>query len=80
MRPLNLLGIYCIRAYQLSIAPFWGGQCKFEPSCSHYACACLRSYGFFKGVRLSVWRILRCNPWTHGGYDPAVKPKQSIDT
>ena len=80
MRVLSLLGIYCIRGYQIVLAPYVGGQCKFEPSCSQYACDCLRSHHFLKGVRLSVWRILRCNPWTHGGYDPAKKSKQTLKT
>ncbi|WP_251367880.1 membrane protein insertion efficiency factor YidD [Polynucleobacter sp. 35-46-11] len=49
-------------------------HCKFAPSCSQYACDCFTNYGFFKSIGLSVWRILRCNPWSQGGYDPAVKP------
>ncbi|AGG34682.1 protein of unknown function DUF37 [beta proteobacterium CB] len=50
-------------------------QCKFAPSCSQYACDCFANYGFLKSFSLMVWRILRCNPWAQGGYDPAVKPK-----
>ncbi|WP_293625221.1 MULTISPECIES: membrane protein insertion efficiency factor YidD [unclassified Polynucleobacter] len=49
-------------------------HCKFAPSCSQYACDCFANYGFFKSFGLVLWRILRCNPWSQGGYDPAVKP------
>ncbi len=80
MRIFNFVGIWCIRCYQIILAPYVGSQCKFEPSCSNYACECLRNYSFFKGVRLSGWRILRCNPWTTGGYDPATKPKQPLNS
>jgi putative membrane protein insertion efficiency factor len=48
-------------------------HCKYVPSCSQYACDCFNHYGFTKGLRLSMWRILRCNPLSRGGYDPAVK-------
>ena len=46
---------------------------KENYSCSQYACDCLNHYGFIKSIGLIGWRVLRCNPWSHGGYDPAVK-------
>ncbi|QWD14317.1 membrane protein insertion efficiency factor YidD [Polynucleobacter paneuropaeus] len=73
MRPLNALAIKLLRLYQISLSPYFGAQCKYFPSCSQYACDCFKHYGFFKSARLSVWRILRCNPWSRGGHDPAVK-------
>lgn len=46
------------------------GTCIFYPTCSQYAIEAYEKYGFFKGTRLAVWRILRCNPFSEGGYDP----------
>lgn len=45
-------------------------SCRFTPSCSQYALEAYAKYGFFHGTRLSVWRILRCNPWNKGGFEP----------
>ena len=59
-----------IRLYQLVISPALPPRCKYEPSCSAYALSALRSYGVMRGSVLVVWRILRCNPFSHGGYDP----------
>jgi putative membrane protein insertion efficiency factor len=46
------------------------GFCRFRPTCSEYAISALNKYGFFKGIFKASWRILRCNPWNKGGYDP----------
>ncbi|SNX28793.1 hypothetical protein SAMN06295945_1141 [Polynucleobacter meluiroseus] len=73
MRILNQAAIGSIRAYQIFLSPYVGMQCKYLPTCSEYACDCFKHYGFSKGLVLTVWRILRCNPWSHGGHDPAVK-------
>ncbi|WP_128112898.1 membrane protein insertion efficiency factor YidD [Polynucleobacter necessarius] len=73
MRPLNYVAVKLVRIYQLSLSPYFGTQCKFVPSCSQYACDCFNHYGFVKSFGLMVWRILRCNPWSRGGHDPAVK-------
>jgi len=73
MRTSNALALRLVRLYQIALSPYFGSQCKYSPSCSQYACDCFRHYGFFKSARLIVWRILRCNPWSHGGHDPAVK-------
>jgi hypothetical protein len=45
------------------------GTCKYHPSCSQYAVDALRKHGLVKGSALSVWRLVRCNPWSHGGVD-----------
>ncbi|MBU3537677.1 membrane protein insertion efficiency factor YidD [Polynucleobacter sp. UK-Gri1-W3] len=73
MRALNNAAIRLVKIYQLALSPYLGMHCKYVPSCSQYACDCFSHYGFIKSFRLMVWRILRCNPWSHGGYDPAVK-------
>ena len=49
------------------------GNCKFTPSCSEYSKQAYQEYGFFKGSYLTIKRILRCNPWNKGGYDPIKK-------
>ena len=58
-----------VRAYQLTLGPFFGSQCKFVPSCSEYACQCLKTYGTTRSLVKISWRILRCNPWSDGGLD-----------
>jgi putative membrane protein insertion efficiency factor len=58
-----------IHAYRLLVSPLLGQRCKYYPSCSRYALDALREYGAFRGLVLAAWRILRCNPWSHGGVD-----------
>ncbi|HAT38748.1 MAG TPA: membrane protein insertion efficiency factor YidD [Polynucleobacter sp.] len=70
---MNRVAIRLVRVYQLTLSPFLGMHCKYVPSCSQYACDCFNHYGFFKSCSLIMWRILRCNPWSQGGYDSAVK-------
>jgi putative membrane protein insertion efficiency factor len=55
--------------YQRVISPALGPRCKYYPSCSEYALQAVRSYGVLRGLILAGWRLLRCNPWSHGGVD-----------
>jgi len=60
-----------IRLYQLLISPALpAGTCRFQPTCSHYSYQAIARYGLIKGGALSVWRILRCQPFSPGGFDP----------
>jgi putative membrane protein insertion efficiency factor len=59
-----------IRAYRRLISPLLPRRCKYEPSCSAYALEAIRSFGLVRGGVLAGWRLLRCNPFSHGGYDP----------
>ena len=59
-----------VRVYQKLISPAIPQRCKYYPSCSSYAISALRQYGIVRGSILSAWRVLRCNPFSHGGYDP----------
>jgi putative membrane protein insertion efficiency factor len=71
-----LMGL--IRLYQIILSPVvnWRGPvCRYEPSCSHYGYEAVKTHGAIKGGGLTVWRVLRCNPWSSGGYDP-VKPRE----
>ena len=59
-----------IRAYQRFVSPALPRRCKYHPTCSEYAVQAVRTHGFMRGVVLAAWRLLRCNPWSHGGFDP----------
>ena len=59
-----------IRAYQYAISPMFGPRCKYYPSCSEYAVQAVERYGILRGLVLAGWRLLRCNPFSKGGYDP----------
>lgn len=61
--------IWLIKLYQ-KVPTLWHGSCKFYPTCSQYAIEAIEAYGVGKGTWLSLKRIIRCNPWSHGGYDP----------
>lgn len=58
-----------IRLYQRFISPALPRRCKFHPTCSEYAVQSVRSYGILRGLVLATWRVLRCNPLSHGGVD-----------
>jgi uncharacterized protein len=58
-----------IRFYQRWISPAIPARCRYYPSCSHYAVQAIRRYGVLRGLVLAGWRLLRCNPWSHGGVD-----------
>ncbi len=63
--------ISLIRFYQKFLSPLkWRTHCIYTPTCSEYAVQAISKYGIIKGTLLSVWRILRCNPFSKGGYDP----------
>jgi hypothetical protein len=59
-----------IRAYQRLLSPIMGERCKYYPSCSEYAAQAITKFGILRGLVLAGWRVLRCNPFSHGGYDP----------
>jgi len=62
--------IWLVRAYQITLSPWLGNQCRFTPTCSRYAVEALQRYGAFRGSWLTVRRLLRCHPWCDGGHDP----------
>jgi hypothetical protein len=64
-----------IRLYQRVVSPFLPARCKYHPSCSHYAVDAVRTYGVARGFVLAGWRILRCNPWSLGGFDPVEEQR-----
>lgn len=64
------LMILLVRGYQVTLSPWLGGQCRYVPTCSQYAVTALRKHGAMRGGLLAIWRILRCHPFSRGGYDP----------
>ena len=64
-----------VRVYQYTISPLLGQRCRYYPSCSNYAVEALREHGALRGLGLASWRLLRCNPFSNGGYDP-VPPRR----
>ena len=69
-----------IRLYQRVLSPLMPARCKYHPTCSEYAVQAIRMHGVARGLVLAGWRILRCNPWSLGGFDPVedqrlFKPK-----
>ena len=70
MTPAAQIAIGAVRAYQWTVRPVIGANCRFFPSCSDYAIEAFRGHGALRGGGLAARRILRCNPWHEGGYDP----------
>jgi putative membrane protein insertion efficiency factor len=70
LRTPRYAGIGLVWAWRLTFGALFPTTCKYEPSCSEYAIQAVRTHGLFKGAALAGWRLLRCNPWSHGGHDP----------
>jgi putative membrane protein insertion efficiency factor len=62
--------MWLIKAYQVLLSPFFGQQCRFDPTCSQYALEVINKYGAIVGSYYTVRRLLRCHPWRDGGHDP----------
>jgi uncharacterized protein len=86
--PIRMVLLTLIGAYRLTLSGVLGGQCRFHPSCSHYAEEAIRTHGAIRGSGLAMWRILRCNPFGRGGsdpvppgtmYDPVVREAVGVD-
>lgn len=73
--PAKIL-LVLIRGYQFTFSALMGKQCRFYPSCSHYAADAIRHYGALRGSFMGLRRILRCHPWNPGGYDPVPLPAE----
>ncbi|QAT41561.1 membrane protein insertion efficiency factor YidD [Clostridium sp. JN-9] len=67
---MKRLLIFIIKIYRRYISPYKRPSCKYYPTCSQYAIEAIEKYGAFRGIFMSIWRILRCNPFSKGGYDP----------
>ena len=69
MSALRSIAVFPIRLYQRLLSPAFGSRCKYYPSCSEYAAQAITRFGILRGLILAGWRLLRCNPWSHGGVD-----------
>jgi putative membrane protein insertion efficiency factor len=67
---MRRVALWCIRGYQRAVSPLLPPSCRFVPSCSEYGYQAIEKYGIIRGGAMTVWRILRCNPFGKGGYDP----------
>ena len=75
---MKYVPIFLIRLYRRFISPLkTRPSCRFTPTCSEYALEAYREWGFFAGTALSLWRVLRCNPFGKGGYDPVPERKRA---
>jgi putative membrane protein insertion efficiency factor len=70
MRAMRTIAAAPRRLYQRAISPALPRSCKYHPTCSQYAVGAIRRFGILRGLVLAAWRLLRCNPWSHGGIDP----------
>ena len=69
-RPVTWLMVGFVRLWRWGVSPLYGDVCKYWPTCSAYGLRALEHHGALRGAPLTVWRILRCHPWSRGGYDP----------
>jgi uncharacterized protein len=69
-RVASAVAVAPIRLYQKLFSPLFGARCKYYPSCSEYAAQAIAKFGILRGLVLAGWRLLRCNPLSHGGFDP----------
>jgi uncharacterized protein len=72
VRAMRRIAVAPIAVYQRLISPAFPRRCKYEPTCSAYAVQAIREYGILRGLVLAGWRLLRCNPFSHGGFDPVA--------
>jgi putative membrane protein insertion efficiency factor len=70
MTAVRRLFVLPLRGYQRLISPLFASRCRYHPSCSEYAAQAIERYGILRGLVLAGWRLLRCNPFSHGGFDP----------
>lgn len=72
---MKQVAAFCLRMYKGVISPFLPVACRYVPTCSEYAAEAVARHGLLRGSALGLWRILRCNPFTRGGYDPVPVEK-----
>ena len=73
---MKTLMVRFIKFYQKNISANTSSKCKYFPTCSNYAIEALQIHGFLKGTLLAVWRVLRCNPFSRGGFDPVPEKRK----
>lgn len=66
------VALYLLMAYKRILSPMFPPACRYVPTCSEYAMEAIDRFGLFRGGAMAIWRLLRCHPFAHGGYDPVV--------
>ena len=77
---MRRVAIKVIQLYQITLSPLLGSNCRFYPTCSHYAEEAFSRFGFIKGLCLTVRRVCKCHPLHAGGYDPVMSGDDSCET
>ena len=77
---MRRVAIKVIQLYQITLSPLLGSNCRFYPTCSHYAEEAFSRFGFIKGLCLTVRRVCKCHPLHAGGYDPVMSSDESCET
>jgi putative membrane protein insertion efficiency factor len=72
---MKFILIALLRGYQKFISPYFAPRCKYYPTCSQYSIDAIKQYGSLRGVAMTAWRLIRCNPFSHGGVDYADPKK-----
>ena len=67
---MSRLLLAALRGYRFLLSPWWGGQCRFTPTCSEYALDAIHEHGSVRGTWLAMRRVSKCHPWHQGGFDP----------
>ncbi|MGZ8620587.1 MAG: membrane protein insertion efficiency factor YidD [Actinomycetota bacterium] len=75
--PFRVVLIGLVRLYRVTLSGWLGGQCRFAPTCSHYAEDAVRLHGALRGSAMAAWRIMRCGPFTDGGVDQVPPPRRA---
>jgi putative membrane protein insertion efficiency factor len=75
--PKNLL-LWLLRGYKRALSPMLLPSCRYVPTCSEYAAEAIEKHGAFRGSAMAIWRLLRCHPFVHGGFDPVPNPAESV--
>jgi putative membrane protein insertion efficiency factor len=74
----KLVALQLLRAYKWAISPMFSPACRYVPTCSEYAMEAVERYGAVRGGLMAWWRLLRCHPFVHGGYDPVVSKNPPV--
>lgn len=69
--------IFIIYVYRYTLSPLIGNQCRFYPTCSHYAEEAVKKHGAWRGSIMAIRRLFRCHPWHEGGFDPVPEERQA---